>query len=100
MMHLCRPEELLVRLHVLLPVEPDMIERFPDEILDGMGHAGGDDKILRLLPLQHQPHRLDVIPCKSPVSLRIEVSESELLRKSKLDTGHAVGDLPRDELES
>ncbi len=40
--------------------------------------AGGDDVVVRLVLLEHQPHRLDVVAGVAPVALRVEVAEVEL----------------------
>ena len=50
--------------------------------------------------LQHSPHRVDVIAGKAPVSLRVEIAESNFGVESELDSSDAVGDLASDEFEA
>ena len=50
--------------------------------------------------LQHSPHRVDVIAGKAPVSLCVEIAESNFGVKPELDPSDAVGDLASDEFEA
>ena len=59
--------------------------------------AGGDDVVVRLVLLEHEPHRLDIIAGKAPVALGVHVAEVELLLKAFLDAGSGAGDLAGDE---
>ncbi len=61
-----------------------------------MGLAGGDDVIVGTLLLEHEPHRLDIIPGKAPVALGLEIPEVELLLETEFDPGRRPGDLPGD----
>ena len=49
-----------------------------------MGFAGGDDVIVGLVLLQHQPHRLDVVAGEAPVALGVEVAEEQLVLQAAL----------------
>jgi hypothetical protein len=40
---------------------------------------GGDDEIVGVVLLEHQPHRLDVVAGEAPVALGIEVAEEQLV---------------------
>ncbi len=59
--------------------------------------AGGDDVVLRLLLLEHEPLHLDVVAGVAPVALGVEVAEVEILLQADLDAGEAAGDLAGDE---
>ena len=65
-------------LHVLLPVEPDVAEGELDELAHGVRLAGGDDVVVGLVLLEHQPHGLDVVAGEAPVALGVEVAEAQL----------------------
>ncbi len=77
---------------------PDRGEREFHQPLDRVRLAGGDDVVVRLVLLEHQPHGPDVVAGEAPVALRVEVAEFEVLRQPELDAGDAVGHLARDEL--
>ena len=70
-----------------------------NEVLDAVGLAGGDDVVVGLVLLQHQPHRLDVVAGVAPVALGVEVAEHDLVLQPELDAGDRVGDLAGHELE-
>ena len=94
------PEELWVDVDVLPPVEAGVAERHLDEVADGMALAGRHDVVVGRRLLEHEPHRADVVPGKSPVAVRLEVAEVELLLDPELDSGDPVRYLARDELEA
>ena len=50
-------------------IEADVAERGVDQIADRVAHAGRDDVVVRLVLLQHQPHRADVVAGEAPVAL-------------------------------
>lgn len=62
-------------------------DEFPHRVLD----AGGDDEILRLLLLQHQPHHADVVAGMVPVTLGVKVAEVEAVLLAELDAGERPG---------
>ena len=76
-----------------------MIEGHLHQVANGMADSGGDDVVVGLALLEHQPHRLDVVAGKSPVARGVEIAEEQLVGPSQLDAGDAVRDLARDELE-
>ncbi len=49
-----------------------------DELADAVLLAGGDDEVLRLVLLEHEPLHLDVVAGVAPVALGVEVAEEEL----------------------
>ena len=82
---------------VLLPVEADQPERELDELADGVHLTGRDDVVVRLVVLEHQPHRLDVLGRVSPVAAGVEVAEVQLVGLAGDDRGDAAGHLAGDE---
>src|SRR5712692_3548217 len=70
MLDLSRTNQPRIEPDVLPPVEADMAEGDLDELANRMRDAGGDDEIVRLSLLQHQPHRPDVVGRIAPVSAR------------------------------
>ena len=96
-----RTEEARILLHVLLPVvEAGLFERRLDELAHLVRLAGGDDVVVGLVLLQHQPHRLDVVAGVAPVALGLEVAEHEVFLQPELDASDGVGDLAADELDA
>ena len=72
-----RPDERGIGADVLLPVEAGVPERDLDELLHGVADAGGDDVVVGLILLQHEPHRVDVVLREAPVALRLEVAHGQ-----------------------
>ncbi len=70
------------------------------QFLHRVTHAGGHDEVVGRVLLQHQPHRAHVVAGKSPVAMRVQIAEGELLRQPQLDARHAVGHLARHELQA
>src|SRR5207237_1991373 len=68
-------QELRIDRDVALGVEPDVPEGGADELLHRVRVSRGDDEVLRLLLLEHQPHRLDIVTGEAPVALRLQVPE-------------------------
>ena len=89
----------LVDVHVLAPVEPDVLERGLHELLDAVQLAGRDHVVVRLVLLEHQPHRAHGVAGVAPVALRVEVAEPQVGHEAELDPGGRVRDLARQELE-
>src|SRR5262245_7766394 len=54
-------QELRIQAHVPFPVETSAIERHLDQFPNGMALARGDDVVVRLALLKHQPHGADVV---------------------------------------
>jgi len=92
-----RAEVARIDLDVSLPVEACEAERFRDELPDAVHLAGCDDKVVRCLVLEHQPHRFDVLGRVAPVSAGIQVAEEQLLLPSREDCGDRSRDLAGDE---
>src|SRR5581483_5184413 len=80
-------------------VESDVAEGRLDEVADTVRDAARDDVVVRLLLLQHQPHRADVVAGVAPVAARLEVAEPELSFEPEADRGGGAADLARDEVE-
>ena len=99
MVHLRRAHEARVDPHVLLGIEVEVAERDVHELLHAVRLAGGDHVVVRLVLLEHHPHRLDVILGVAPVALGVHVAERELFREAELDRGRAVRDFAGDELQ-
>ncbi len=85
---------------MLLPVESNMLECDPNEVLNRMGDPGAHDIVPRFRALEHGPHRLDVIAREPPISLGLQVAHPQLRGQAELDPGHAVRDLPGHELQA
>ena len=95
-----RPQQRRIDAHVLLPVEADARERDLDQLAHRVADAGGDDVVVGLVLLQHQPHRAHVVAGKSPVAMRVEIADRQRVGEPELDPRDAVGHLARDELEA
>ena len=78
-------------------VEFEQLGAALDELAHAVLLAGGDDVVLRLLLLQHEPLHLDVVAGVAPVALGVEVAEEELGLQAGLDARQAAGDLARHE---
>src|SRR5437879_2727707 len=63
-----------------------------------MRFARGDDEIIRLLLLEHEPHGPDVVAGVAPVALGLEVAQPQLLLETALDPGSGIRDFAGDEL--
>jgi hypothetical protein len=57
---------------------PDVSEHGFDELAHRMGFAGGEDVIVGLRQLQHQPHAFHIVAGTAPVALGVEIAEKEL----------------------
>ena len=68
-----------------------------DEVPHRVLHAGGDDKILGLRLLQHEPLHFHVVPGVAPVPLGVQVAQVEAVLQAELDAGQGPGDLAGDE---
>src|SRR4030042_6315436 len=67
-----RSDDSFVNLNMILPVKTDIIVGFLAELLDGMGLAGGNDKIVGFILLQHQPHGYDEIAGIAPIPFCVQ----------------------------
>ena len=68
-----------------------------DELPHAVLHAGGDDEVVRLFLLQHQPLHFDEIAGMPPVAQGGEVAEVETVLQADGDARQGAGDLARDE---
>ena len=82
---------------VVLPIETDEAEGAFDEFADAVHFAGGDDVVVWLVLLEHEPHGLDVFPGVPPVAAGVQIAHVELLHLAGEDLGDAAGDLAGDE---
>src|SRR6266508_215313 len=67
--------EALVQNDMVPIVQPNMAERQLAEPPHRLSLPSCDDKIARLILLEHQPHRLDIIASEVPFALRLQVVE-------------------------
>jgi hypothetical protein len=77
------------------PIEPRILKGGVDEFFDRMGLAGADDVIVRVILLQHEPHRFHVLRGIAPIAFSREVAKVELLILPGENPGETTGDLPR-----
>jgi len=56
-----------------------------NELPDAMLLACDDNVVFRFFLLQHQPLRLDVISCVSPLASSIEITEIKAVLKAQFD---------------
>ena len=50
-----------------------------------MHHPSGEDKVIRFLLLQHQPHALDIVPGVTPVPHTVQITQLKALQLSEVD---------------
>ena len=62
-----------------------------------MSLASRNHEVFRFLLLQHEPHRLNVIACETPVAPRVDVTQREPGLQTKFDPPHGAADLASDE---
>src|SRR5437764_7059878 len=92
-----RPEIAPVDLDMAPPVKAGRRKSELDEIPHTVRLPSGDDVVIGVLLLQHQPHRLDIISGKAPVTLRSEISQVELVLQAPADPADRPGHFPRHE---
>ena len=61
---------------MLLPVEPHVLERKPQEVVHRVGRASRHDVVVGLVDLKHAPHGLDVFLGVAPVPCGIEIAQA------------------------
>ena len=76
---------------VFLIIEIQLPENFLHKFLYGMSFAGGDDQIIWLFLLEHEPHGLHIIPRKPPIPFCIEVAEIQFILKAEFNPGRRAG---------
>ena len=82
---------------ILLPIEVDVAEGFFRNSADGIGFAGGDDKIAGFGMLQHHPHGFDVIAGETPIAAGVEIAEIKFFLQPGFDAAEGAGDFAGDE---
>ena len=68
------------------------------EIPDGMLLAGGDDKVIRLLLLQNQPHALYIVLGVAPVPEGIHIAQLQVVLEALGNAARGQSDLPGDKV--
>eukprot|EP01022_Parablepharisma_sp_SALTPOND_P036279 TRINITY_DN9838_c0_g1_i1.p1 TRINITY_DN9838_c0_g1~~TRINITY_DN9838_c0_g1_i1.p1 ORF type:complete len:1069 (-),score=237.17 TRINITY_DN9838_c0_g1_i1:780-3986(-) len=68
-----------------------------DEVANTVLHAGGDDEVLGLVLLQHQPLHFHVVACMAPVTLGVQIAQVQAFLQAQLDARQGTGDLAGDE---
>ena len=98
LVHLGRPEVARVDLDVFAASRgrPSR-RRSRHELADRVRLAGGDHEVVRLVLLEHQPHRLDVLRRVAPVAPRVEVARGTASPAAGQDGRDAARDLARHE---
>ena len=69
-----------------------MREGHVHQLADAVRLPGGNHVVVRLVLLEHQPHRLDVVLGVAPVALGVEVAQRQVAGQAELDGGGAVRD--------
>ena len=82
---------------MVLALQVDAGEGRIHEVIDRMGDARADHEVVRLVALEHHPHRLDVFLGEPPVAAGLQVAEHQLVGKPELDPRHALADPAGDE---
>ena len=81
---------------MLLPIEMHIPKSQLQQLPNRVGLPGGNDVIVRLLLLEHQPHGFDIIAGIPPVPLGIEIAQIEFLVQAQFDPRGGSGDLAAD----
>src|SRR3546814_19366151 len=69
----------------------DLREGQLDELAHRMGFAGGQYIVVRPVLLQDPPHAVDIVPCVSPIALRVEIAEVEMALQPLRSEARRVG---------
>lgn len=72
--------------------DADVAESLLDELADGVGLVGGEDKVIRLVLLEHSPHALNVVSGVTPVTLGVKVTEVQALLLAEADLSDSARD--------
>ena len=73
-----------IDLDVLFPVQTHMAEGHIQEFANGVRFVGGNDVVVGLFLLEHQPHGFHVFLGVTPIAFGVEVSEVKFLLQSQL----------------
>lgn len=76
-----------------LDIDIDMLESLLDKLTHGMHLTSGQDKIIWLLSLQHQPHSLDIVSGMTPISHRIQITQVQTILFAQRDGCHSATNL-------
>src|SRR5579875_4026864 len=98
--HLGRTIETRINDHMPPPIQTGAIESQTHKLLDTMRLAGADDVIVRLILLQHQPHGPYVIAGKPPITLGLQIAQTQFLIQPVLDASDAVCDFAADKFHT
>src|SRR5690606_25573667 len=98
--HLGRSEITRIYHYMVLIVQADLFEGQRTHIPDRGGLACGYYIVIGLILLQHQPHGFDIVTGKAPVTLGVDIAQTQLLLLAELDARHGVGHLTGDELDA
>src|SRR5687768_2050856 len=79
-------EKCLVLDDVIAPIEVDAPEGDFRELLDSVRFAGRDDIVSGRIVSDHANHRVDEVRCITPVRLRRQVANHQLLLRTLFDT--------------
>jgi len=85
----------LIHVGVALPFQIHTPKRGLAQIADGMSASGRDDEIIRLVLLQHQPHRAHVVRRPTPIAFRVQVAQWQFVREPERDLGGVIGHFVR-----
>ena len=80
-------------MHVFAPIQTRVRKGHFDKVTHGMLGSGRYHVIIRLVLLEHHPHRSDVITRKSPITTCVEIAQTQFIDQSELDPRHMVGHL-------
>mmetsp|Transcript_28837 Transcript_28837/g.72564 ORF Transcript_28837/g.72564 Transcript_28837/m.72564 type:complete len:221 (+) Transcript_28837:37-699(+) len=93
----CHVNADLIRAAALpLDLHVDAVKCPLNEVAHLRGDVGGDDKVVGLLLLQHQPHRLHVLLGVPPVALCVDVAHVQAVLHALLDAHNGARDLACD----
>src|SRR3989338_8650112 len=92
-MYVHRTEEGLVYFYILFPIKSEAFERLFHKFAYRVRLPAPDDEIARRFLLEHQPHRLHIVPCKSPIALGVKIPKTQFFFKTELDAGRGMRDL-------
>ena len=84
----------------LLPVQIDMAEGLLQKLADTVCFAGGNNVVIRIVLLEHQPHCAYIVRCEAPITARIQIPQPQLVAKAELDAGDTIGDLVGHEFQA
>ena len=77
----------------LVPVQIQLAERSIQKLANRVRFARRDHKVVRLVLLEHEPHRFDVVLGVAPVALRFEIAKKQLLLQPNFDARRRPRDL-------